>query len=66
MVERRRGPNLLRNLSKGTHKESAWTDLAGLLRCASAGAWVQDAEAFDVWVGADSTATLNAGFTLVR
>jgi len=31
----------------------------------SAGAWVQDAEAFDVWVGADSTATLSASFTVV-
>ena len=28
--------------------------------------WVQDAEAFDVWVGADSTAKLSAGFTVVR
>jgi beta-glucosidase len=27
--------------------------------------WVQDAEAFDVWVGADSTATLHADFTVV-
>ena len=32
----------------------------------SAKAWIQDAEAFDVWVGADSTATLGAGFTVVR
>ncbi len=28
--------------------------------------WVQDAEAFDVWVGSDSTAKLSAGFTVVR
>jgi len=27
--------------------------------------WVQDAEAFDVWVGTDSTATLHADFTVV-
>ena len=27
--------------------------------------WVQDAEAFDVWVGADSTATLHADFIVV-
>jgi beta-glucosidase len=27
--------------------------------------WVQDAEAFDVWVGADSTATLHADLTVV-
>ena len=32
----------------------------------SAKGWVQDAEAFDVWVGADSTAKLSAGFTVVR
>jgi beta-glucosidase len=32
----------------------------------SAKGWVQDAEAFDLWVGADSTATLKAGFTVVR
>jgi beta-glucosidase len=32
----------------------------------SAGKWVQDAEAFDVWVGADSLATLQAGFAVVR
>ena len=28
--------------------------------------WVQDAEAFDLWVGTDSTANLSAGFTVVR
>ena len=28
--------------------------------------WVQDAEAFDVWVGADSLATLHAEFAVVR
>jgi beta-glucosidase len=28
--------------------------------------WVQDAEAFDVWVGADSTAALHADLTVVR
>ena len=27
--------------------------------------WVQDAEAFDVWAGADSTATLHADLTVV-
>jgi beta-glucosidase len=32
----------------------------------SARGWVQDAAAFDVWVGADSTATLGGGFTVVR
>jgi beta-glucosidase len=32
----------------------------------NARAWVQDAEAFDVWVGSDSTATLGAAFTVVR
>jgi beta-glucosidase len=32
----------------------------------SARAWIQDAAPFDVWVGADSTATLNARFTTVR
>jgi beta-glucosidase len=32
----------------------------------SAKGWVQDAEAFDVWVGGDSRATLSAGFTVVR
>ena len=31
----------------------------------SQGKWVQDAEAFDVWVGADSTATLHAELTVV-
>jgi len=31
----------------------------------NAGKWVQEAEAFDVWVGADSTATLHAGFEVV-
>ena len=30
------------------------------------GKWVQDAEAFDVWVGADSLATLHAEFAMVR
>jgi len=30
------------------------------------GKWVQDAEAFDVWVGADSLATLHADFAVVR
>lgn len=32
----------------------------------AAKAWIQDAEAFDVWVGSDSTATLKAGFSVVR
>jgi beta-glucosidase len=32
----------------------------------SAGAWVQDTEAFDVWVGSDSTARLQGGFKVVR
>jgi beta-glucosidase len=32
----------------------------------AAKAWIQDAEAFDVWVGSDSTAKLNAGFSVVR
>ena len=32
----------------------------------SAGKWIQDAEAFDVWVGSDSLATLHAGFAVVR
>jgi len=32
----------------------------------AAGAWVQDAEAFDVWVGADSLASLHADFVVVR
>ena len=32
----------------------------------SAGKWVQDAEAFDVWAGDDSTATLHAEFAVVR
>lgn len=30
-----------------------------------AGKWVQDAEAFDVWVGTDSTATLHADFEVI-
>lgn len=32
----------------------------------AAKAWIQDTEAFDVWVGSDSTATLSAGFAVVR
>jgi beta-glucosidase len=32
----------------------------------SAGKWVQEAEAFDIWVGADSLATLHADFEVVR
>jgi beta-glucosidase len=32
----------------------------------NAGKWVQDAEAFDVWVGADSLATLHADVAVVR
>jgi beta-glucosidase len=32
----------------------------------SAGKWVQDAEAFDVWVGSDSTASLHAEFAVVK
>jgi beta-glucosidase len=32
----------------------------------NAGKWVQDAETFDVWVGADSLATLHTEFTVVR
>ena len=31
-----------------------------------AGKWVQDPESFDVWVGADSTATLCAEFKVIR
>jgi beta-glucosidase len=31
----------------------------------SQGTWVQDAEAFDVWVGADSTTTLHAELQVV-
>ena len=31
----------------------------------NAGKWVQEAEAFDIWVGADSTATLHEEFTVV-
>jgi beta-glucosidase len=31
----------------------------------SAGKWLQDAAAFDVWVGSDSQATLQAGFEVV-
>jgi beta-glucosidase len=32
----------------------------------NAGKWVQDAEAFDVWVGSDSLATLHAEFAVIR
>jgi beta-glucosidase len=32
----------------------------------NAGKWVQDAEAFDIWVGADSCATLHAELAVVR
>lgn len=32
----------------------------------NAGKWIQDAEAFDVWVGANSLATLHADLTVVR
>ena len=32
----------------------------------SAGKWIQEAEAFDVWVGADSMAALHAEFAVVR
>ncbi len=32
----------------------------------SVGGWIQDAEAFDVWVGADSTASLHAEFTVIQ
>ena len=32
----------------------------------NAGKWVQDAEAFDIWVGADSLATLHADLVVVR
>jgi beta-glucosidase len=32
----------------------------------NAGKWVQDAEAFDIWVGADSLATLHAELAVVR
>jgi beta-glucosidase len=32
----------------------------------SAGKWIQDAEAFDVWVGADSLATLHVDLAVVR
>jgi beta-glucosidase len=31
-----------------------------------AGKWVQDAEAFDIWVGTDSLATLNADLAVIR
>ena len=31
----------------------------------SAGKWVQDAAIFDLWVGADSTATLQDGFEVI-
>jgi beta-glucosidase len=31
----------------------------------NAGKWVQDAEAFDVWVGSDSLATLHADLTII-
>jgi beta-glucosidase len=30
------------------------------------GRWVQEAEAFDIWVGSDSQASLHAGFEVVR
>jgi len=32
----------------------------------NAGKWIQDAEAFDVWVGANSLATLHANFAVVH
>ena len=32
----------------------------------NAGKWVQDAEAFDVWIGSDSLATLHADLVVVR
>ncbi len=32
----------------------------------NAGKWVQDAAAFDLWVGSDSRATLHAEFVVVR
>jgi beta-glucosidase len=32
----------------------------------NAGKWVQDSEAFDIWVGADSLATLHADLEVVR
>ena len=32
----------------------------------NAGKWVQDAEAFDVWVGNDSLATLHAEFSVIN
>jgi beta-glucosidase len=32
----------------------------------NAGKWIQEAEAFDVWAGADSMATLHAEFAVVR
>jgi beta-glucosidase len=32
----------------------------------NAGKWLQDSEAFDIWVGADSLATLHADLTVVR
>jgi beta-glucosidase len=32
----------------------------------NAGKWVQEAEAFDIWVGSDSLATLHADLTVVR
>jgi beta-glucosidase len=31
----------------------------------NAGKWVQDKEAFDIWVGADSLATLHADLTVI-
>ena len=32
----------------------------------NAGKWIQEAEAFDIWVGSDSLATLHADLTVVR
>ena len=55
---------------RGTPDLAVWSGgLAAEMRAplwsTSAGTSVQDAEAFDVWVGADSTATLSASFTVV-
>jgi beta-glucosidase len=44
--------------SLGPAELSYWSTKAGKL--------VQDADAFDVWVGADSSATLHADFAVVR
>jgi beta-glucosidase len=32
----------------------------------SAGRWIQDTESFDIWVGADSLATLHTDLTVIQ